>query len=114
MAGWSGVLIGAIALAALEVAVSSQQATAGFGTLVQLPGQWALNWMDPTKPLLPNWAKAPCAEGGDVSVFSLMSYSPGTSSAATVPAAATQTTPYQVPTGPAVPTPAPTPQITYT
>lgn len=72
MAGLAGILTGAIALAALETIVANDNASTGFASFVQVPGQWARTFMDPTKPLLPNYAKAACAEGGDVNVLNLM------------------------------------------
>jgi hypothetical protein len=71
MGSIGGVLTGALALAALQTVVSSDRATSGVASLVKVPGAWARTFLDPTKPLLPNFVKAPCAETG-VSLFSAL------------------------------------------
>jgi hypothetical protein len=71
LGGIGGILTGALALAALQTVVSSDRATSGLASLVQVPGKWARTFMDPSKALLPNYAGAKCAEG-DVSLFSAL------------------------------------------
>ncbi|MDB4872795.1 MAG: hypothetical protein JWP34_4563 [Massilia sp.] len=84
MGGVGGILTGALALAALQTIVASDRASSGLATLVQVPGSWARTFMDPKKPLLPNFSKAPCAEKGDLSLFSFLTAASQTSSPATI------------------------------
>jgi hypothetical protein len=111
MAGLSGIIMGALGLAALETVVSSDQATHGFSTLVQLPAQWARAFMDPHTPLIPNLAKAECVNAGDVSIMSLISAT-GDNQNPNVSPAASNSPSYDVPTNPSVPTPSSKPPLT--
>lgn len=76
MNGWGlgGILGAGLGLIVLEVLVtSSSAATTGFAALLQLPGQWAAGWLDPSTPLL----KAGSSSGSSSSSTSASSSSTG-------------------------------------
>lgn len=106
MSGIRGVLVGALGLAALQTVIGTDRGSSGFASIVQVPGQWALAFMDPKKPLLPNFAKAPCAERGDMSLFSFLTAAAQTPAAPNISPLPNFTTP------PSTTPPSTTPPVT--
>lgn len=54
---WKSILVGALGLALLETVLTASSAQQGqLGSLLQVPGDWARKFMDPTVPLIPNYA----------------------------------------------------------
>lgn len=98
MGAIAGIAGGALGLAIFQQVVSQERGYETYGTLVQLPGEWARKLIDPAVPLIPNLADAPCAEGGNVSLFSLIADTGK-------PVAPSRQADYKIPTPKTVPTP---------
>jgi|HubBroStandDraft_4_1064222.scaffolds.fasta_scaffold01801_3 hypothetical protein len=59
---WGGVAIAGLTLIALEVVVTSSNAT-GVLSLLQVPGQLAASWLSPAVPLIPGKSAGPSSSG---------------------------------------------------
>jgi hypothetical protein len=100
---WRSLLVGALGLAAMETALSLSSKEQGqLGKLLQIPGQWAEIFMDPTRPLVPNLSGSTGGSG------STSGGTNGNGSAQDPPPGSLIPTSYPHPTTPVVKTPATT------